>query len=229
MIPGTFKSAAALTAIVFGSVFLFRFAAARGSIAAAPLPAAAVDVRSGAASDTAVFAGGCFWGVQAVFQHVQGVSSVLSGYAGGMTNAPTYAHVNSGMSGHAESVRIAYDPRTVSYGTLLRVFFSVAHDPTTLNAQGPDHGTQYRSAIFFTSDDQRKVAESYVSQLTASRAFEQPIVTQITPLPAFYPAEDYHQNYATAHPYSPYIMINDAPKVEHLKQRMPELWQESAR
>ena len=229
MIPSTAKSAIALTAIVFGSVFLFRLAAARNTNAAVALPAPAADVRSSASADTAFFAGGCFWGVQAVFQHVQGVSSVLSGYAGGMTNAPTYAHVSSGMSGHAESVRIAYDPRKVSYGTLLRVFFSVAHDPTTLNAQGPDHGTQYRSAIFFTNDDQRKVAESYVAQLTASHAFEQPIVTQITALPAFYPAENYHQNYATAHPYSPYIMINDAPKVEHLKQRMPELWQESAR
>ena len=226
MIPATLKSAIALTAIVVGSVFVFQLAAARSASAAVALPAPIVDIPTTTSADTAVFAAGCFWGVQAVFQHVQGVSSVLSGYAGGMMNAPTYGLVSSGMSGHAESVRIAYDPRKVSYGTLLRIFFSVAHDPTTLNAQGPDRGTQYRSAIFFSNDEQRKVAESYVAQLAAARAFDQPIVTQIAPLPAFYPAEDYHQNYATTHPYSPYIMINDAPKVANLKKRMPELWRE---
>ncbi len=149
----------------------------------------------------------------------------MSGYAGGTINAPTYGIVSSGTTGHAESVKIAYDPSKVSYGALLRVFFQVAHDPTTLNRQGPDHGTQYRSAIFFRSADQQKVAESYVAQLTAARAFEDPIVTQVAPLPAFYAAEDYHQDYFTKNRYMPYIVINDAPKVKHLEESMPELWQ----
>ncbi len=194
-----------------------------------PAPIADIPAATALGPQTAVFAGGCFWGIEAVFRQTHGVTRAVSGYAGGDAKTANYAMVSTGASGHAESVEVTYDPARVSYGQLLSVFFSVAHDPTQLNRQGPDVGLQYRSAIFFTNDDQRKVAESYVAQLTASHAFEQPIVTQITPLPAFYPAEDYHQNYATAHPYSPYIMINDAPKVEHLKQRMPELWQESAR
>jgi peptide-methionine (S)-S-oxide reductase len=156
---------------------------------------------------------------------VKGVSSVVSGYAGGTINAPTYPVVSTGTTGHAESVQIAYDPSKVSYGTLLKVFFSVAHDPTTLNRQGPDHGTQYRSAIFFRSAEQQKVADAYVAQLTAAHAFADPIVTQIAPLPAFYPAEDYHQDYFDKNRYTPYIVINDAPKVKHLEERFPELWQ----
>jgi peptide-methionine (S)-S-oxide reductase len=160
-----------------------------------------------------------------VFTHVKGVSAVVSGYAGGTINAPTYGVVSTGMTGHAESVQIAFDPSKVSYGTLLKVFFEVAHDPTTLNRQGPDHGTQYRSAIFFLSPDQQKVAESYVAQLTAAHAFKAPIVTQIAPLPAFYRAEEYHQDYFMKNRYTPYIVINDAPKVKHLEESMPELWQ----
>lgn len=225
--PTTMKSAAVLTVIAFGAMVLFRVGSARTSnaVTTLPTPVADITLASSVTSDTAVLAGGCFWGVQAVFEHVKGVISVVSGYAGGTLNAPTYGIVSSGMTGHAESVQITYDPSKVSYGTLLRVFFSVAHDPTTLNRQGPDRGTQYRSAIFYTSPAQQAVADAYVAQLTAAHAFTEPIVTQVAPLPAFYRAEDYHQNYFDAHPYSPYIMINDAPKVRHLEKQMPELWQ----
>ncbi len=191
------------------------------------LPAPALDeARTSATEQTAVLAGGCFWGVQAIFQHVKGVKSAVSGYAGGLINAPTYALVSMGTTGHAESVRITYDPAIVTYGTLLKAFFSVAHDPTTLNRQGPDRGTQYRSAIFYASGEQRQIAEAYVAQLNAARVFSDPIVTQIAELPGFYPAEDYHQDYASKHPYSPYIMINDAPKIAQLKKQMPELWRD---
>jgi peptide-methionine (S)-S-oxide reductase len=224
--PSAMKSAAALVVIAFAAVLLLRALSMRSASAAA-LPNPAVDITPTAAtkSDTAVLAGGCFWGLQAVFEHVKGVSSVVSGYAGGTINAPTYPVVSTGTTGHAESVQIAYDPSKVSYGTLLKVFFSVAHDPTTLNRQGPDHGTQYRSAIFFRSAEQQRVADAYVAQLTAAHAFTDPIVTQIAPLPAFYPAEDYHQDYFDKHRYTPYIVINDAPKVKHLEERFPELWQ----
>ena len=218
------KAAAALVVIAVGAVFLTRaIAVLRTDTPMLPNPT--VDAKLAVTSDTAVLAGGCFWGVSEVFKHVKGVSSVVSGYAGGQLNAPTYGIVSSGMTGHAESVQIAYDPSKVSYGTLLKVFFAVAHDPTTLNRQGPDHGTQYRSAIFFRGPDQQKVAESYVAQLTAARAFKEPIVTQIAPLPAFYAAEEYHQDYFTKNRYTPYIVINDAPKVKHLEKDMPELWQ----
>jgi peptide-methionine (S)-S-oxide reductase len=220
------KAAAALVVIAVGAVFLTRAVATRSaSVPMLPNPAVDVSVATAPKSDTAVLAGGCFWGVSEVFKHVKGVSAVVSGYAGGQLNAPTYGIVSSGMTGHAESVQIAYDPSTVSYGTLLKVFFAVAHDPTTLNKQGPDHGTQYRSAIFFRSPDQQKVAESYVAQLTASHAFKEPIVTQVAPLPFFSAAEDYHQDYFTKNRYTPYIVINDAPKVKHLEKDMPELWQ----
>ncbi len=219
------KAAAVLVVIAVGAVYLTRAITVRRGETPV-LPAPTVDAKPAAVTtDTAVFAGGCFWGVSEVFKHVKGVSAVVSGYAGGTANAPTYGIVSSGMTGHAESVQIAYDPSKVSYGTLLKVFFAVAHDPTTLNRQGPDHGTQYRSAIFFRGPDQQKVAESYVAQLTAARSFNDPIVTQIAPLPAFYRAEDYHQDYFTKNRYTPYIMINDAPKVKHLEESMPELWQ----
>jgi peptide-methionine (S)-S-oxide reductase len=219
------KSAAVLTVIAVAAVFLLKVVTARSANAAVMLPNPAVDIKPATTSDTAVLAGGCFWGVQEVFKHVKGVQSVVAGYAGGTLNAPTYGIVSTGMTGHAESVEIVYDPSKVSYGTLLKVFFSVAHDPTTLNRQGPDHGTQYRSAIFIKSAEQQKVAESYVAQLGAAHAFAQPIVTQIAPLPAFYRAEDYHQNYFTTHRYTPYIVINDAPKVKALETQLPELWQ----
>lgn len=177
--------------------------------------------------DTAVFAGGCFWGVEAVFEHVKGVIRATSGYAGGSVASPSYEMVSSGATGHAESVEVVFDPAQVSYGTLMRVFFSVAHDPTQLNRQGPDVGPQYRSAIFYANDQQRREAEAYVSQLTASKYFSRPIVTQIVPLAAFYPAEDYHQDFAEKNPLHPYIVINDRPKVVALKKGFSALYRET--
>jgi peptide-methionine (S)-S-oxide reductase len=175
---------------------------------------------------TAVFAGGCFWGVEAVFEHLKGVKSAVSGYAGGGLASPSYQEVSTGSTGHAESVRVVYDPSQISYEQLLHVFFSVAHDPTELNRQGPDVGTQYRSAIFYVNEEQHKAAEAYVAQLGATKTFSRPIVTEISALRAFYPAENYHQHYLTRHPHSPYIMINDAPKLEHLRQEFPALYRE---
>lgn len=196
------------------------------SYAAAALPDPSIDIpRSGAAnSQTAVFAGGCFWGVEGVFDHVKGVSKVVSGYAGGQGNTASYEQVSSGQTGHAESVRITYDPARISYGQLLKVFFAVAHDPTELNRQGPDSGTQYRSAIFYVNADQKRVADAYIAQLQAAHVFAQPIVTQVTSLKGFYDAEAYHQNYLADHPNQPYIVINDLPKIEHLKQQLPAMY-----
>ena len=179
-----------------------------------------------AAPDTAVFAGGCFWGVEAVFEHVRGVLRVTAGYAGGSVKSPSYEEVSDGTTGHAESVQVIYDPSQVSYGTLMRIFFSVAHDPTQLNRQGPDVGTQYRSAIFYDSDAQRREAAAYVAQLSESKYFKRPIVTQIAALTTFYPAEDYHQDFAEKHPLHPYIVVNDRPKVVALKKQFPELYRE---
>jgi peptide-methionine (S)-S-oxide reductase len=173
-----------------------------------------------------VLAGGCFWGIQAVFQHVKGVTDATSGYAGGAAQTAKYDVVSSGETGHAESVRVTFDPSQVTYGQLLRVFFSVAHDPTELNRQGPDEGTQYRSAIFFADADQKRAAEAYIAQLDKAKLFRGRIVTQVAPLAAFYPAEAYHQNYARLHPDNPYIVINDAPKVAHLRQLFPDLYRE---
>jgi peptide-methionine (S)-S-oxide reductase len=187
--------------------------AARPAVAAAPL-------------DTVVFAGGCFWGVQAVFQHVKGVVSATSGYAGGTVSAPGYELVSTGTTGHAESVRVVYDPSKVSFNTLLDVFFKVAHDPTELNRQGPDVGTQYRSAVFYTSDAQHRAVASYIVALQKSGEVKRPIVTQVQSLKAFYAAEAYHQDYATLHPDDAYIRYNDAPKVEALKQQYASLWNE---
>jgi peptide-methionine (S)-S-oxide reductase len=212
-------------ALVVGAV-AFGVSSRNGSPAAVNLPAptsAAVLAPAGTL-DTAVFAGGCFWGIEAVFEHIKGVESAVSGYAGGTTSSPSYEDVSSGTTGHAESVRVVYDPSVVSYGQLLQVFFSVAHDPTQLNRQGPDHGTQYRSAIFYRTRAQESAAEGYVKQLTAAKTFSRPIVTQIVPLQAFYPAEDYHQDYMVHHPTQAYIVYNDAPKVEHLKQQFPQLY-----
>ncbi|RAU44675.1 MULTISPECIES: peptide-methionine (S)-S-oxide reductase MsrA [unclassified Pseudomonas] len=173
---------------------------------------------STAGTEKAVLAGGCFWGVQGVFQHVQGVRQVVSGYAGGSADTAHYERVSEGDTGHAESVEITYDPSQVSYGTLLQIFFSVAHNPTELNRQGPDHGTQYRSAIFPENAEQQAVAQAYIAQLDAAKAFGAPIVTQIERYNGFYPAEDYHQNFLTTHPTYPYIVVNDLPKVSQLKQ-----------
>jgi peptide-methionine (S)-S-oxide reductase len=173
---------------------------------------------------TAVIAGGCFWGIQAVFQHVKGVINATSGYSGGGAKTAEYEVVSTGLTGHAESVKITYDPSQITYGELLRVFFSVAHDPTELNRQGPDSGTQYRSVIFYNNDEEKRIAEAYIAQLEQAKVFQRRIVTQVVPLKAFYPAEAYHQDYATHHPDSPYIMFNDAPKVAHLKQQFPDLY-----
>ncbi len=175
--------------------------------------------------EKAVLAGGCFWGVDAVFKHVRGVSKVLSGYAGGSADTAQYEKVSSGRTGHAESVEITFDSRIVSYGTLLRVFFSVAHDPTEVNRQGPDMGTQYRSAIFTINEEQQKVAKAYIDQLSKSGLFKRPIATQVIPLEAFFPAESYHQNFLAEHPTYPYIVYHDLPKLAALKKLYPELWQ----
>ncbi len=175
-------------------------------------------------TETAVFAGGCFWGIQSVFQHTKGVVAATSGYAGGWTDRPSYEQVSSGRTGHAESVRVVYDPSKITYEKLLMIFFSVAHDPTELNRQGPDVGTQYRSAIFFKTDEQKRVAESYIDKLNKGGAYKSRIVTQVSPLKEFFPAEDYHQGYAELHPTQAYIVINDAPKVANLKKVFPELY-----
>lgn len=177
------------------------------------------------AEQTAVFAGGCFWGVDAVFKHVRGVSEVVSGYAGGNPATAHYDQVSNGNTGHAESVRIRFDPAQVSYQQLLQVFLSVAHDPTQLNRQGPDAGTQYRSAIFYTSTEQQAVARSYIEKLNVSHAFLKPVVTQLVPLEQFYPAEGYHQNYLALHPNQPYIVFNDMPKLQQLRTQFPSLYQ----
>ena len=197
---------------------------AAGKTTALPPPLVDAAPDSPGKMQTAVFSGGCFWGVQAVFQHVKGVRSAVSGYAGGQAHDAEYEIVSSGTTGHAESVKVVFDPAQISYGQLLMVFFSVAHDPTQLNRQGPDRGTQYRSAIFTTSADQKRVAESYIAQLDAARAFDAPIVTRVAPLSAFYPAEAYHQDYATLHPNNPYIVFNDAPKLVQLQARFADLY-----
>jgi peptide-methionine (S)-S-oxide reductase len=176
---------------------------------------------------TAVFAGGCFWGVEAVFEHVKGVKSVVSGYVGGTVVNPDYETVSSGRTGHAEAVKVTFDPAVVSYETLLAVFFTVAHNPTELNRQGPDVGTQYRSAIFFTNADQQKSATTVISQITQAKVFSRPIVTQVAVLPKFYVAESYHQNYLYSHTDQPYIMYNDLPKIDALKKQYPALWEKT--
>lgn len=173
---------------------------------------------------TAVFAGGCFWGVEAVFEHVKGVTSAISGYSGGKAHTANYETVSTGTTGHAESVKVTFDPSQVSYGQLLKVYFSVAHDPTQLNRQSPDVGTQYRSEIFTTNAAQQQVANAYIAQLTAAKVFADPIVTRVEPLQHFFPAEDYHQNYLEMHPHEPYIVYNDAPKLVHLKAMFPALY-----
>ena len=180
--------------------------------------------QAGKGAQTAVFSGGCFWGVDAVFKHVKGVSRVVSGYAGGGASTAEYEVVSTGTTGHAESVEVTYDPSQVSYGDLLKVFFYAAHDPTELNRQGPDSGTQYRSAIFFTNAEQKKIADDYIAQLDHAKTFPEPIVTQVVPLKGFYPAEAYHQNYLERHPDNPYIVINDLPKLDLLREKFPQLY-----
>jgi peptide-methionine (S)-S-oxide reductase len=189
------------------------------------VPAPALDASPGSAtSEVAVLAGGCFWGVQGVYQHVKGVTGAVSGYAGGPKDSAHYEVVGTGTTGHAESVQITFDPRVVSYGRLLQIFFSVAHDPTQLNRQGPDFGTQYRSAIFPTSAEQARIAQAYISQLDQGHAFDAAVVTRIEPDKSFYPAEAYHQDFLVQHPTYPYIVINDMPKVEGLKRLFPDAY-----
>lgn len=194
--------------------------------AALPDPAPTPAVTVGVPLDTAVFAGGCFWGIEAVYRHVKGVTSSVSGYAGGRTANPSYDDVSSGATGHAEAVLVVYDPSVVSYGTLLKVFFSVAHDPTELNRQGPDVGTQYRSAIFTRTPAQVDVAKAYMAQLATAKVFRRAIVTELTPLAVFYAAEAYHQNYLAMHPNQPYIVYNDLPKIEALKREFSSIYRE---
>jgi peptide-methionine (S)-S-oxide reductase len=191
------------------------------------IPAPAVDApANGENLQTVVLAGGCFWGVQAVFQHTKGVKQAVSGYSGGSKDTAEYETVSTGRTGHAESVEVKFDPREISYGKILQIYFSVVHDPTQLNRQGPDTGTQYRSAIFYTNADQKRVAEAYVDQLNKASVFKGPIVTQIVPVTGFYPAEAYHQDYATLHPYQPYIAYNDLPKIENLKRLFPDSYRD---
>ena len=190
-----------------------------------PFPAPAVDVPLAAATgqQTAVLAGGCFWGVQAVFQHLKGVASVTSGYSGGRVKSPSYESVSMGVTGHAETVSIVYDPSQITYGQLLMVFFSVVHDPTQWNRQGPDTGSQYRSAIFYTNEDQKRIAQAYIAQLDAAKVYSRKIVTKVEPFQAFYAAENYHQDYLKNNPDNPYIVYNDLPKLENLKKEFPNL------
>ena len=219
MSRASIRMAAMLLTVLAGAI-----ACRAGSGAAVPAPVVDQAKAAAPAKQTAVVAGGCFWGIQAVFQHVKGVISATSGYSGGSVNHPDYEMVSSGRTGHAESVQIVYDPSQVTYGELLRVFFSVAHDPTELNRQGPDEGTQYRSVIFYANDEQKKIAEAYIAQLDQANVYHHKIVTQVVNFQAFYPAESYHQNYATRHPNDPYIMYNDAPKVADLHKEFPDLY-----
>ncbi|TPK96810.1 MULTISPECIES: peptide-methionine (S)-S-oxide reductase MsrA [unclassified Mesorhizobium] len=199
---------------------------ARSAEDAVVIPPPAMDEKAASGTEKAIFAGGCFWGVQGVFQHVKGVSKAVSGYTGGSAENAVYEVVGSGRTGHAESVEITYDPSKVTYGQLLQVYFSVAHNPTQLNYQGPDSGTQYRSTIFAENDEQKKVAESYIAQLDKAKVFGKPIVTTLETGKTFYPAEDYHQDFLTLNPTYPYIVYNDLPKIENLKALFPKLYSE---
>lgn len=212
-----------LVAAVIASILGMAWVGCSYASPAAPLPDPVVDTPLAGVSgmQTAVLAGGCFWGIEGVFEHVKGVTRVVSGYAGGNAETATYEQVSTGRTGHAESVHIFYDPARISYGQLLKVFFSVAHDPTELNRQGPDTGTQYRSAIFYANADQKRVADGYIVQLQAAGVFRRPVVTQVVPLKGFYDAEAYHQNYLDRHPNQPYIVINDLPKIAALRQQFP--------
>jgi len=210
---------------IFGLIVSF-LACTADAAAPAPIPAATTDVslRATPGTEKAVFAGGCFWGTQTVFERVKGVTSTTVGYAGGSAATATYDQVTTETTGHAESVEVTYDPSKITYGQLLRIFFSVAHDPTQLNRQGPDVGTSYRSAIFYVNDEQQRIAKAYIAQLDAAKVFPKPIVTEVTPLKGFYRAEDYHQDYALHNPNNPYIMVCDRPKIEALKKQFPELF-----
>jgi len=199
-------------------------ATAASEVIAIPDPAVDAPLASAKGTRTAVLAGGCFWGVEAVFEHVRGVTNVVSGYSGGVAGQATYDAVSTGRTGHAEAVRITYDPSQITYGTLLKIFFSVAHDPTQLNRQGPDTGTQYRSAIFYADAEQRRIAESYINQLNQAKVFRQRIATQVAALNSFYQAEAYHQDYLVHHLEQPYIVSHDLPKLDNLRKHFPDLY-----
>jgi len=216
------------SALLLATALLFAPLAAQAETAVTiPPPAAAETPAPGAGLETAVLAGGCFWGIQAVYQHVKGVTNAVSGYAGGTQKDATYGVVSSGRTSHAESVRVTFNPREVSYGKILQIYFSVAHDPTQLNRQGPDTGPQYRSEIFPQNEAQQKIANDYIAQLDKAHVYKRPIVTKAHTMKVpFYAAEAYHQDYAIHHPYQPYIVFNDAPKVENLKKQFPDVWRD---
>jgi peptide-methionine (S)-S-oxide reductase len=215
--------AASIILLAVLALFLFTNRTQAGS-SSLPVPTLDDPLATTSSQQSIVLAGGCFWGIQAVFEHVKGVTSATAGYAGGTSQTADYETVSSGGTSHAESVKVIYDPSKITLGQILRVFFSVAHDPTQLNRQGPDYGTQYRSVIFYTNENQKKIAQAYIDQLTQAKVFTSPIVTQLNSNSAFYAAEDYHQDYATKHPDNPYIVFNDAPKVDHLRQQFPDLY-----
>jgi peptide-methionine (S)-S-oxide reductase len=213
-------------ALAYGAIRLG--VTASGSTAPpATFPDPATDLAAATATEqTVVFAGGCFWGMEGVFEHLQGVSEVFTGYAGGSAETAHYEAVSVGATAHAEAVQITYDPAQISYGQLLKVYFAVAHDPTQLNRQGPDIGSQYRSAIFFANDEQKQVAQAYIEQLNQTQVFDRPIVTELAPLEQFYAAEDYHQDFIARNPYNPYVVVHDLPQIARLQEQFPELYQE---
>ena len=221
-----FKISAILVILVITTMFLNACSMANASAVNIPNPKLDAPLATTKGEQKAVLAGGCFWGIEAVFDHVKGVSKAESGYSGGSAGSAQYYSVASGATGHAEAVRITYDPSQITYGQLLKVFFAVAHDPTELNRQGPDVGTQYRSAIFYGNEEQKRIAESYIEQLDQAKVFEGKIVTQVVPLTAFYEAEAYHQNYLVNHPNQPYIVHHDMPKLANLRKSLPELYKE---
>lgn len=215
---------AAVLAMPLANVFMRRAGAAEPAVI---IPPPALDQPAGGKSQTAVLAGGCFWGVQAVYQHTKGVTNAVSGYAGGQKDTAHYEMVGMGRTGHAESVSITFDPEQVSYGKILQIYFSVAHNPTELNRQGPDFGSQYRSAIFYVDDEQKRIAAAYIAQLDKEHVFPGAIVTKLEPLAGFYPAEDYHQDFAILHPSYPYIVFNDLPKLDNLKRVFPDYYRQT--
>ena len=219
---------ATTVALASGMLFLHGRPGVSGADRPLTIPAPPLDspLATATGTDTVVFAGGCFWGIQAVFEHVKGVTSAVSGYSGGHVRSPSYEEVSTGTTGHAESVQLVFDPSRISFGKLLQIFFSVAHNPTEKDRQGPDVGTQYRSAVFYRTAEQRRITEAYIAQLTQAKTFPSAIVTEVAPLTSFYPAEAYHQHYAMLHPDSPYIATYDLPKVGALKARFPDLYRE---
>src|ERR1700751_5579013 len=217
--------AALAAALVMLAAFNSRAKAPRANTSF-PRPALDQPVAATKGKEVAVISGGCFWGIQAVYEHTKGVISATSGYAGGTADTAQYETVSSGKTGHAESVKVVFDPSEITYGQVLMIFFSVAHNPTELNKQGPDWGTQYRSSVFYANPEQKKIAEAYIAQLNGAKVYAQKIVTVVVPLKEFYAAEDYHQDYVKRHPNNPYIMINDLPKLSNLKNQFPQLYRE---